>query len=40
MNNYELPNHPLEEQLAAWLEAPRDLMPYEAAELERHWAAA
>lgn len=38
MNNYTLPNHPLEEQLAAWLESPNELMPYEAEALERHLA--
>jgi anti-sigma factor RsiW len=38
MNNYTLPNHPLEEQLAAWLESPSELMPYEAEDLERHLA--
>lgn len=38
MNSYTLPNHPLEEQLAAWLESPNELMPFEAEALERHLA--
>lgn len=36
MSNYTMPNHPTDEQFAAWLESRSELMPYEAESLERH----
>jgi len=38
MNNDAAPNHPSDEQLANWLEAPGDMSPGEVTSLEHHLA--